>query len=379
MKKKKWVIFGAVLLFLAAAGLGIYFGTPAIPREKTEREVPVQSVAGLTGYAEEMAARTRFLGVLMPQEAVEVRLDEGRQINGLLVEAGSRVEAGAALASYDNSGLELDAQQAALDIEQAKLTLSQLKGQLSSLRQSKKDAPEHEKGSYDLQILDMEGQLRQAEYDLEQRERELLRITEMLGETMVSSPCAGIVTAVSEDGRSITIVSEGTYELSFFVSEEELEDFHAGMEVNVSDRNGETSLTAAVSRTESGSPGKNVTDGGAMRPSSYEIHCVLEEAEGFFAGQHVYVEVPEEEETEGEEEIVLPQGYILDVDGDPWVWAAGDGGTLEKRSVSLGAYNDRKSAYVVETGLSMTDYLAWPMDSLKEGQKVSFGEQEVGG
>ena len=55
MKKKKWVIFGAVLLFLAAAGLGIYFGTPAIPREKTEREVPVQSVAGLTGYAEEMA------------------------------------------------------------------------------------------------------------------------------------------------------------------------------------------------------------------------------------------------------------------------------------------------------------------------------------
>ena len=79
----------------------------------------------------------------------------------------------------------------------------------------------------------------------------------------------------------------------------------------------------------------------------------------------LYVEIPEEEEPEGEEEIVLPQGYILDVDGDPWVWAAGDGGTLEKRSVSLGAYNDRKSAYVVETGLSMTDYLAWPMDSLK--------------
>ncbi len=378
MKKKKWMIFGAVLLFLAAAGLGIYFGTPAVRKQKQSEEIPVQSVAGLTGYADEMAVRRRFLGVLMPEETVEVRLEEDRELGGLLVEAGSRVEVGTALASYDNSGLELDLEQAGLDLEQAELTLSQLKGQLSSLREAKKSAPAGEQGSYDLQIVDLEGQIRQAEYDLGLREREISRLTEQMSVSTVSSPCAGTVTAVGEDGRSITIVSDGTYELTFSVSEEELEDFRAGMEVTVQDRDGKLSCPAAISRTESGTPSGGVTEGGAMRPSSYEVHGILENAEGFFAGQHVYVQLEQEEEEETQE-IVLPQGYILDVDGDPWVWAAGSGGNLEKRSVSLGAYNDRRSAYVIEEGLSMTDYLAWPMDSLKEGQKVSFGEQGVGG
>ena len=64
--KKKWVIFGIVLLFLGAAGIGIYLGTPSIPKENKKQEAPVQSVASITGYIEEMTARSRFLGVLAP-------------------------------------------------------------------------------------------------------------------------------------------------------------------------------------------------------------------------------------------------------------------------------------------------------------------------
>lgn len=106
--KKKWMVFAAVVLFLAACGLGLYLGTPAIPKRSREQTVPVQSVASLTGYAEAEALRSRFLGILSRKEAVLVQLDSGRENGGFLVEAGDLVEEGAALAVYDNSSLLLD-------------------------------------------------------------------------------------------------------------------------------------------------------------------------------------------------------------------------------------------------------------------------------
>ena len=106
-------------------------------------------------------------------------------------------------------------------------------------------------------------------------------------------------------------------------------------------------------------------------------------AGGFLPGQHVYIEKAQNgKEAEagegapegGEAEILLPEGYVEDASEKPWVWAAGDDGRMEKRPVTLGAYNDRHSAWQVEGGLSMTDYLAWPSALLEEGQKADFGE-----
>ena len=75
------------------------------------------------------------------------------------------------------------------------------------------------------------------------------------------------------------------------------------------------------------------------------------------------------------ETILLPEGYISDLDGFPWVWAAGRDGRLEKRTVTLGAYNDRHSACEITGGLSITDYVAWPGANLREGQQADFGEE----
>jgi hypothetical protein len=47
---------------------------------------------------------------------------------------------------------------------------------------------------------------------------------------------------------------------------------------------------------------------------------------------------------------------------------------MEKRPVTLGAYNDRHSAWQIKEGVSMTDYLAWLSALLEEGQKADFGE-----
>ena len=159
--KKKWMVFAAAVLFLAAAGLGLYLGAPAIPKRNREQAVPVQSVASLTGYAESEALRSRFLGILTRKEAVSVQLDSGRENGGFLVETGDLVEEGAALAVYDNASLLLDREQLLLDREQLAFDVENANLRIRTLRQERSQAEAAQKGDYDLQILHAEAELSQ--------------------------------------------------------------------------------------------------------------------------------------------------------------------------------------------------------------------------
>ncbi|MDI9242078.1 efflux RND transporter periplasmic adaptor subunit [Fusibacillus kribbianus] len=375
--KKKWVIFAAAVLFVAAAGLGVYLGTPSIPKKQKETAVPVQSVAVITGYAEKAAVRSRFLGVVREEEAVTVRLDEGRKTAAYSVSPGDRVDTGTVLAVYDNSGLLLEREQLLLDKEQLEFSAENAGIRIKTLKAERDQADAGQKDSYDLQIINAQSELDQTEFSLELKEQEIARLDEKLALSQVISPCAGIVTEIDEAEGSLSIVSEGTFELSFSVTESELEEFRAGDRLFVTNRDETLSYDGTVSRIESTKPENSETQTGAARPSSYPVYAVLEGANGLLPGQHVYVEKqePTGQKLEiGEDVILLPEGYLMDVEGSAWVWLAGEQGTLEKRSVILGAYNDRHDAYEVIEGLSMTDYLAWPMASYEVGQKADFGE-----
>lgn len=375
--KKKWVIFAAAVLFVAATGLGVYLGTPSIPKKQKETTVPVQSVAVITGYAEKAAVRSRFLGIIKEEEAVTVRLDEGRETAAFSVSPGDRVEAGTVLAVYDNSGLLLEREQLLLDKEQLEFSAENAGIRIKTLKAERDQADAGQKDSYDLQILNAQSELKQTEFSLELKEREIARLDEKLALSQVISPCAGIVTEVDDAEGSLSIVSEGTFELSFSVTESELEEFRVGDRLVVTNRDETLSYDGTVSRIESTKPENSETQTGAARPSSYPVHAVLEGANGLIPGQHVYVEKQDpagQKSGLGEEVILLPEGYLMDAEESAWVWLAGKNGTLEKHSVILGAYNDRHDAYEVIEGLSMTDYLAWPMTSYEAGQKADFGE-----
>lgn len=384
--KKKWLVFGLILLFLLGAGIGILLKNPAAQQTAESAAVPVQSVAAVTGCLDKLDVRNRFLGMVLPMETVEIRLDEGRETGGLLVEPGSRVEAGAVLAIYDNTNLSLEREELILSKEQAELNVSSLETQRRSLEKSRREAQtKEERESLELQLLELKAQSEQASFEIRSKEREIAVLEQKLFQTQVTAPCAGIITAVGEDGKSLTLVSEGTYELTFSVSEEEVKSFSGGAAVTVTDRKGESGCEGIVSRVETGNPQEN---GGL---SEYQVHAVLEGAEQFFPGQHVYAELKNEagsvldsqnssaekpsEPLSVTETILLPEGYISDLDGSPWVWAAGRDGRLEKRTVTLGAYNDRHSACEITGGLSITDYVAWPGANLREGQQADFGEE----
>lgn len=389
--KKKWIVFAAVVLFLAAAGLGLYLGTPSIPKRSREQTVPVQSVAALTGYAEEEALRSRFLGVLSRREAVKVQLDAGRETEGFLVEAGDQVKEGSVLAVYDNSALLLEKEQLLLDREQMAFELESGELGIRTLKRERSQAEVSQRGDYDLQILNAQAEQEQKEYDLGRKDREIAALEERLAEHEVISPCNGAVVAVDGENGSLSIVPEDEYVFTFSAGEEELKEFHAGDVVSVSSRDESLSFEGKVDRVGTENPSGGEASSGAAGASLYPVSGTVKGTDEFLPGQHVYIEKvqtggeaekragsvePESEGAKDEEpEILLPEGYVEDVSGRPWVWAAGTDGRMEKRPVTLGAYNDRHSAWQIKEGISMTDYLAWPSALLEEGQKADFGEK----
>jgi len=116
--------------------------------------------------------------------------------------------------------------------------------------------------------------------------------------------------------------------------------------------------------------------------SKYPFYVLLDAPEGLMLGQHVYIEPDMGDAGEG---LMLPAYYISDPDGSAWVWAASGSGKLEKRSVTLGAYDADWDEYEIVSGLDVTDYIAFPTEGLSAGMAVeyydesSFGGEEYAG
>ena len=103
--------------------------------------------------------------------------------------------------------------------------------------------------------------------------------------------------------------------------------------------------------------------------SKYPFYIELQGEEGLMLGQHVYIEPDLGQTTQAG--LQLPELYINDADTDaPWVWAANDKDKLEKRTVTLGAYDEALGSYEILDGLTLDDYIAAPEEGLKEGRKV---------
>lgn len=104
--------------------------------------------------------------------------------------------------------------------------------------------------------------------------------------------------------------------------------------------------------------------------TSYPFYVELESSEGLLLGQHVYIEQDNGLE-EREKGIWLDEAFIADIDKKPYVWAETGKGTLEKRTVVLGTYDENMMQYKIEKGLKSSDYVAYPQEFLKEGMKTT--------
>ena len=371
MKKGLMIVLtAALLLALCACG-------------ESGTAVYVQSVAKLSGLGG-IAPGDRFAGIVVSENVAEVNKDSDKTIEELLVKAGDDVEEGQILFSYDTDQLQLALDKQRLEKEQLEASIENYKDQINDLEKQRKKAGQSAQLQYTVQIQSLQVDLKEAELNLKAKEQEVAKSEEVLKNADVKSPVTGRVQEINEDGTDnygrpmayITIQQSGSYRVKGTLGEQQRGGIMEGTRMRIVSRTDESIYwLGTVSLVDYENPsqenqndmyyGMNTDEMTAS--SKYPFYIELDNTDGLMLGQHVYLEV-EQEETE-EAGIPVSMAFICyDDDGSAYVWAENGRGKLEKRIVTLGQPNDMMGTVSVMDGLTEADYIAFPDYELcKEG------------
>ena len=187
----------------------------------------------------------------------------------------------------------------------------------------------------------------------------------------------------SENGAFITILSTGAYRVKGTVNELNRQNIIPGEQVIIRSRADETQtwkgIMGNVDQENASSDSNNMygmmsTSGDSQtNSSSYPFYVQLETSEGLMLGQHVYIE-PDQGQNDKKEGLWLSDFFIADADtAEPYVWVADEKNHLEKRSVTLGKYDDALLEYEIVDGLTEDDCIAFPAEGLEEGMNAVVG------
>jgi len=385
MKKTVSVLLMGVLAAVLLAGCGA-----------GEQEVAsVQSVSMITGLGA-VGTVDRYAGMVVSGETAELKKDEDKTILEVYVAVGDMVEEGDVLFSYDTEALQLSLDKLYLDKESYENTIDAAENEIAELEKLKANASSSQQLSYTHQINARQADIREAEYNLALKEREITAMEESMENTDIASPIAGRVMAVN-DGETtdyygetpesfITVMDVSAYRVEGNINELNLYSLPEGTSVIIRSRTNESRTWQGVVESIDWENPVTVNTNSMIymgeedemtASSKYPFYVVLDSTDGLILGQHVYIE-PDFGQQAGS--FPLPAYYICDAESSPWVWAASSGGTLEKRSVTLGEYNDYMEEYEILSGLSAADYIAFPEEHLKEGMTLSYyDESSFGG
>lgn len=385
---------------IAALALTLALAVSGCSGGAAEETASVQSVAMVVGA--DLTGTNQYNGVTEARATVKVDKDANKTVKECFVKAGDQVTQGDRLFSYDTDALELTVTSAELEVEQLRNTITNYETQISALEKDKRNASSADKLSYTLQIQETELNKSETEYNLKQKEAELEKLRQSADVTQVNAPVSGVIQSVQKensadsgyggdtsDGAYITIMETGTYRIRGSASEESIRGISEGMQMTAYSRQDSTrywqgyveSINTGSTQSDNNNNG-NYYDGGSSGESSskYSFYVTLDSSDGLLIGQHVYLR-PGEPQT-SDNAIHLSAGYLVLEEDSASVWAASGRDRLEKRSVTLGSYDEENDTYVIAAGLSLQDYIAFPDESLKPGMKVvrydesSFGADE---
>ena len=378
MKKAAFILALAMLLGVAA-GCG-----------ESNGEASVQSVSMICGLGT-AGLTDRFAGVVSAMGETNIKKDDSLTIGEIKVKVGDAVKVGDVLFTYDMSQLEIS-------LEEAQIALEDLKATLADKEEEKKQA----EAALNEIVDDIErnktlGQIRQLNLDIRttnrsitDKGRDIEKIQKNMKNSSVKAEVEGEVKSVNPNGGTddrgnalplISIVQTGGFRVKGYVNESNASVLSAGAKVVIRARTGNQTWGGTIASIDWNNPakssGSNNYDGGSSdtgTSSKYPFYVELDSSDGLLLGQHVYIE-PDLGQSDSPTGIQLPAGFINDADASPWVWAQGSNGKLEKRSVTLGEYNGELDTYAVTDGLTASDYIAYPDDTLKAGMScVTYDE-----
>lgn len=394
-KQKKRIIVGVCAsVCVVCVGTGIFLSQRGGSKD-TAQMAYMTSVSSMN----QIAGTQKMAGVVESQQTLDIQKDAEREIQEIFVKPGDDVEVGAKLFAYDTESVEADLQQAKLDLERKDNEMANLKTQIQQLEKEKKKVSQDEKFSYTTQIQTAEMDLKRSEYEKKAKEVEINRLQSKIENSVVTSEMKGVVKSVnsagSQDGMNmydgssqafITILATGEYRIKGKVNEQNVSQIMEGETAVIRSRVNEEMVWKGVyTAVDTQNPennnnnmyygGMSMDDSAQTMSSSYPFYVELDSSEGLLLGQHVYIE-KESGAEKREEGVWLDEAFIVDLDTKPYVWAETAKGTLEKRELVLGSYDEMMMQYKVEDGLEKSDYVAFPQEFFKEGMKTAHEMSE---
>ena len=379
MNMKKWLCIACALcLVLSLSACG-----------SDENAVFVQSVKTLSGLGG-IAPGDRFPGMVVSEHVTEVHKDSDKVIADVYVKEGDDVVEGQELFSYDMDQLQLSLDKQKLELEQLKATIDNYKSQIESLKKDEAKATGTAKLQYTIQIQSLQIDLKEAELNLEAKEKAVVQTEAMLVNVTVVAPVTGRITGVNENGYDnygnplayITIQQAGSFRIKATLGELQRGGIMEGSRMRIVSRTDETQVwygTVTMVDYESATQG-NENDmyyGGMMDPMSSStkdpFYVELDSSEGLLLGQHVYLELDNgEEEAAG---LSIGAAFVCyDENGNTYVWAEKNG-KLEVRPVTVGEYNYMMDTVEILEGLTEEDYIAFPDETVcAEGAPTTRSE-----
>ena len=360
-KNNKTKIIAAIaILAVAAGGFCAWYFLGRGGRGNAVYIVPVSSMAEFG-----MGNANRFSGVVEAQQTVDYQLDTSKTLKETYVEEGDHVKPGDLLFSYDTDSINLAIAQKRLDIQRERASITS-NNELIAVT------------SDDLRRQELRNENLQTEYRIKALNNELTSLEASLQNANVTSSVEGTVKSVSDGTDTsgsnvyISIMKSGDYVIKGKVNEMNISQLPQGTNVVVRSRIDNNTWNGFVSKVDTG---QTATDNNEMyyggdtsnQSSKYYFYIELTSSEGLFLGQHVIVELAD---GNGKSGLWLYEGYLMDTDSSPYVWADNNG-KITKKSVKLGAYDEEIGSWEILEGLSINDYIAFPDESIREGQRTT--------
>lgn len=390
MSKKKKIIIAVIIAILAIAIIvGIVVAV----------KMNGKSAAAASGvYAQKVSdvmyssgTVDKYSGVVEAADSLDIKTDAEKTVKDILVEEGDEVQVGTPLFTYDTDELSAKRDSAALELEGLNNTLSGYDAQITQLTNEKKSASKDQQLDYTLQIQQVQTQQKQTQYDIASKQAEIAKYDESINNATVTSTMVGMVKKINEnqstdqsDSAFMTIISTGDYRVKGTIDEQSYyySGLSEGMSVIVRSRVDDTKTwMGTISKVDTENPQKDNSssyvssdDSSTETASKYNFYIQLASSEDMLLGQHVFIE-PDYGQSEVKEGIWIDESYIVQDDGDAYVWVMNSKNKLEKRTVELGDYDADLAMYQIKSGLSEDDYIVWASDDLYEGEAAQTWEE----
>ena len=361
-----------------------------------EKQVFVQKVSDLSLMGG-LAPSDKFSGIVVSESVTEIQRDSDKVVENLYVREGDDVTEGQKLFSYDTEQLQLTLEKQKLELEQLTSSIENYGLQIAQLEKDRDRAYSADKLKYTLQIQTNQIDLKEAELKLKTKQSEIQKSEHLLANALVTSPVTGRITSISEEGTDqygnpkayISIQQTGSYRVKGQINEMQRGAIMEGDRVRMESRlNPEEVWMGTVTLVDYENPvqGNNngyyvSSDSDEMSASSrYPFYVELDSMEGLILGQHLYLSVAGEQSSSLEGVTLSGAFLCYDEDGSCFVWADDGQGKLEKRGVELGNYDPMADAYEILSGLSDSDYVAFPDEEVcLQGAPTIRQSQEGGG